>query len=280
MHSASEVKINCPRCGHPNFYFNPAKGVGFCHRDRCHWSPGRTELLKHVPDTALLLADLPDSPAASRDNATETRLPEGSAPLFPSDGSSPSPSAEVALQRLSEDRGISREVIKRFNVHHTDGRVIVPVYLEGELRAWLGRAKWWLRTQPSMRYKYPKGVNMGNLIFSWDAQRLRERVLIVENTFNAMWLTNIGGVSIFGSHLTSAQVKLISTSRVSSVAMLLDEGAERGAEDACTRLRACGVPAAYGRLRGQPDDHSLEAVEQMAEQVHRAARSVDIGVDF
>lgn len=253
--------MSCPKCGHSKFYLNDQKRVGYCHRASCRWSPGPREILQHFPHLALL----PATTEPHREEHSEISLPEGSQPIFNLDGSI---SAEDVVQRVEKDRRVPREVQRQADIHHTDGRVVLPVYSEGKLVAYVARSKWWLQVQPSMRYKYPSGASMGSYLYNWQQAQYLERLTLVENSFNALW---IRGAAVFGSRLTQRQQRLIQCSKARSVAVLFDRGAESAAEEAVEALQRGGVPAAYARLQGQPDDLSDYEVSQVIGEVHKAA---------
>ena len=43
-----EVHTPCPKCDHPNFYFNVRKRLGHCFSADCGWSPNLKMLADHI----------------------------------------------------------------------------------------------------------------------------------------------------------------------------------------------------------------------------------------
>jgi hypothetical protein len=124
----------------------------------------------------------------------------------------------------------------------------------------------------SLRYLYCPGVKTREYIFNWDNARHWKRLSLVENTFNAMWLRNYQYTTNFGSHMSEAQAQLIAASAVESVVLVWDENAEREAEKAVNLLQnKFGIPAAYVKISGQPDDHPKEMLLGILDQAHEVA---------
>ncbi len=87
----------------------------------------------------------------------------------------------------------------------------------------------------------------------------KENILLVENTFNGIWLMDeFNGTSNFGSDLSKEQIELIRVSDVKRVVILWDEGAEKLARRAAERLKRLSVNAVALLIKGQPDNYSVE----------------------
>ena len=262
-----EVQFSCPICRHPNFYFNTVKGLGFCHR--CQWAPNRRKLEEKL-GRAFIWADPESDPKSA-----PLSLPPGASPLLEErtpDWITPHCElCEEAVQHIEEERGVSRQKQYLFRIHASENRLFVPVYEQHELVSYVGRAKWWIY-QDVPRYQYPIGTSISNYIFCWDDFRRRSELTLVENTFNALWLRELGTTTNFGSHLSGAQMNRIYDSRVRSVLLLWDEGAESRAEVACEALRARGIFSTFVRLTGQPDGHSAECLASLIRSGHDALK--------
>jgi hypothetical protein len=269
----AEVQFPCPKCKHESFYFNIRKKVGYCHHAKCGWKPTLQHLLNWVGSSRDHLLDTPSEELTAEVSTAQVELPSGAQRIVYLEDGKLLTKLPTACKEL-EKRGVSPENQARFLLHFDGQRVYVPVYFKGQLVNYVGRAAWWFDTDIK-RYKYPHGHNIGLYLFNWDAARLWNRLTLVENTFNAIWLLEVLNCSTnFGSHLSEAQAKLITTSKVESVAILWDEGADKRAEDAVDLLSTkFGVPAAYCKLIGQPDDYSLNFLIEAADSTHEAARA-------
>lgn len=257
----SEIQTRCPRCGH-NFYLNMSKLLSFCHYDKCHWSPSFEELVKHVGfaprEAGSYRRPRPPEPQV------EIRMPFGSRV----------PSGEV-LEYLHK-RELTDQDIIRFNVQESNGRVVVPVYENGELVSYVSR----LVKGNGKRYLYPKGGRHMRTLFGWDEVKNWTHIVLVENTFVSIWLRNkINATTNFGSHLSNYQVDKILQSKINSVAILWDEGAAQSAAKACRRLQA-RCQAAYGVINGQPDDYPLDTLTGWAKLLHQSAQRGKTRVDL
>lgn len=204
--------------------------------------------------------------------APEVSLPEGAQQVVYYENGKLKTKLPTACEEIRK-RGVSPENQARFKLRFDGQRVYIPVYREGKLVNYVGRAAWWF-DHDLKRYKYPYGHSITKHLFNWDEARLWPKLTLVENTFNAIWLREALHCSTnFGSNLTLDQVQLICNSKVQSVAILWDEGADKKAEDAVNALATdFGIPAAYCKLTGQPDDHTLDLLIEAAEATHEASR--------
>jgi len=230
-------------------------------------------LLDWVGSSRDQLLDAPSGQLDTEVSTAKVELPEGALRIVYLEDGELMTKLPTACKALTK-RGVSPEDQARFLLHFDGQRVYIPVYTKGELVNYVGRAAWWFDTHIK-RYKYPRGHNIGLHLFNWDECRLWPRLTLVENTFNSIWLKEPLNCSTnFGSHLSDAQAQLITNSKVQSVAILWDEGAEKRAEDAVNLLATkYGVPAAYCKLTGQPDDHPLDFLTNAADITHEAAKT-------
>jgi hypothetical protein len=171
------------------------------------------------------------------------------------------------------ERGVSSADQFQFDLRWDGFYVYIPVYFEGELVSYLGRAAWW-RDFDIKRYNNAPGTNTNSYLFNWEEARHWPRLTLVENTFNAIWLRKVcHTVSTFGSTLSNEQAELIARCPFESVAILWDEGADKGAHKAMQKLKnRFGVPTAYGKIVGQPDEHDLPFLVKYVDQIHEAAK--------
>src|SRR3990167_9718105 len=257
---SGEVQLPCPRCSHPQFYFNLRKGVGYCHRAKCGWSPNRVQVEQLLKEKGLRL-QLDPAPTPQVEKRTEGPLafPPDVVPLLGSDLVAHCEVCEETVQRLERDRRVPRKRQQHFGFRGSENRIYVPVTENGQLVNYVGRVKWWIDSD-APRYQYAPGVTTRSYLFTWDVFRTREQMALVENTFNALWLRQYNVTTNFGSHLSDVQIEKIAESRIRHVLILWDSGAEMKAEKAVKALRLHGVRSAYVRLEGQPDGHREECL--------------------
>ena len=274
--TGNEIQFPCPKCKGSVFYFNIVKRVGCCHRASCSWTPNIKDLNKY---TRIQFEDRVYAPI--NDNATDTprtveiALPEASLLVTKENGVLVT-RYQNAVEEVSK-RGVSPEDQFRFKLAFNGIRVYVPVYYRGKLVNYVGRRAWWkdkeLDAAGVPKYEYCKGAKTQDFIFNWDEMKLRDQLTLVENTFNGIWLMDeCDGSTNFGSHLSNVQIELIQISRVRSVVLLWDEGAENKATKACKSLQKLGIPAAFVKIKKQPDDHPREKLVEWVQMAHKLAR--------
>jgi len=281
--SSREVQFPCPRCGHKSFYFNIRKKVGFCHHDVCHWKPSLEDLIQlkgHGPDT-----DLGFELEMEEEDTTpvEVHLPDGAEKLIEINEGCFETRFPIALSKVVKDRNLTHQSIYRHNFHIGNGRIYIPVYYEGKMVNYVGRAMWWLPYESKLRYIYCPGVKTSDYIFNWDSAFTWPNVTLVENTFNAVWLEDFRVTTNFGSSLSENQINLLTHSRAAAngtVTLLWDEKTAKAAEKAVKKLRGLGVRAAYAKINGQPDHHHLMFLHHIVEKTREAAQQGDTWVDY
>ena len=281
--SGDEVNIVCPKCGGDVTFFNVKKLVGFCHKARCDWR-------FTIKDLSRLARTAYGNPVYNRidDNPTnvpravEIVLPEADLLVTKEDGLLVT-RYQNAVEEVSK-RGVSPEDQFRFKLAFNGIRVYVPVYYQGKLVNYVGRRAWWkdreLDAAGVPKYEYCTGAKTQDFIFNWDEMRLRDKLSLTENTFNGIWLMNkCDGSTNFGSSLSKVQLELIRMSKIKSVVLLWDEGADARAIKACRSLQKFGIPAAFVRMKGQPDNHPVETLIEWSQKAHGLARLGHTQVD-
>lgn len=257
---SGEFQLPCPKCGHPQFYFNTKKGVGYCHRAKCGWSPTRSqveEVLK-AKGQRFQFNEAPE-PETEAPVPGTLDFPPDVVPLLNQNLVAHCEVCEETIRHLAHDRHVPRDRQYHFGLRGSENRIYVPVLENGLLVNYVGRVKWWINST-APRYQYAPGVSTSEYLFTWDVFRTRDQMALVENTFNALWLRPYSVTTNFGSHLSMVQVEKIAYSRIRRVLILWDEGAEPKAEKAVKALRGYGVSASYVRLEGQPDGHREECL--------------------
>lgn len=164
-----------------------------------------------------------------------------------------------------EARGVTVENQYRFKLQWDGNRVYIPVFFDGKMVNYVGRAAWWTDTT-LRRYQYFPGASTRNYIFNWDSVRLWDYVVLVENTFNGIWLSDhFHCTSNFGSDLSKIQIEQIASSKLKKVIFLWDEGAEWAAGRARHRLKALGIASTVLKIQGQPDNHTVDELKPWVE---------------
>lgn len=248
-----EVQFPCPKCGFDKFYFNTSKKAGYCHRASCHFKCGIKELNKFAraqfKDTGEAQIDAPKAQKA-------IKLPFSAVPLVDRlDGELVTNFHDVVEYVAA--RGVTPAKQFQFKLHWDGTYVYIPVYSEGKLVNYVGRVAWWTPSDLK-RYDYPSGASTRDYLFNWDTAKLWSDLVLVENTFNGIWLSDYcHATTNFGSDLSQTQIELIAKSKVKNVVFLWDEGAEWAAGRARERLTEAGVSSTVLKIKGQPDDHAI-----------------------
>jgi hypothetical protein len=177
----------------------------------------------------------------------------------------------IAL-RMVVERGVSVENIYRYNFHFDGLRIYIPVYCEGQMVSWIGRAAWWFEHGSGKKYMYADGTEISRFLFDWDNAQNWNRLALCENTFNGIRYQNsFNCTSNFGSNLSKTQINLILRSSSKCVILLWDEGTSTKAEKVVYELRNRGIPAAFAVISGQPDNYEDHDIREIAECTFNAA---------
>lgn len=284
-----ELQFNCPKCGHDRFYFNYSKGVGHCFHASCEFSPGIQEMefvIGYPPERNLGYVPEADNTKVEDKTYVEVQLPAGSKPLvslIPNDRTG-LPAGFVFRDRdacaVMHSRRISAFYAYQYNIQFNTNSVVVPVTENGKLVQFVQR--FFRRNKETVaealnvshRYNYAQGQPITDFLLGWDKLSYHTGDLVlVENTFNAIWLDSWFNVPMkdvrvstnFGSHLSDTQVDKIKKSTIRSVLLMWDEGAESKAEKAVKKLRHNGIAALAINIKGQPDDLELQSIKSYVE---------------
>jgi hypothetical protein len=195
-------------------------------------------------------------------SAVEVTLPKGAVKI--------NGSFTCAEANVLSHRGVTWDMIQKWDMHTTQTHIIVPIYEDGKLVQYNSRRvnkhatqkEWFSDIDPdALRYKYASGVPITNFILGWEECKLWEEVTFVENTFVSMWLRDLGVTTNFGSYLSPRQVDMLVHSKIKRVTFLWDEGAN--SQKAERKLKKVGIAARSIYIKGQPDDHTYEEIKEL-----------------
>lgn len=128
------------------------------------------------------------------------------------------------------ERGVSQATVARFGLGYCNqgimkGRICIPLHdTEGRLVAYLGR---WPGSCPPAgvaRYRFPRGLRKGLLLFNWHRVKDTTHLVIVEGCWSVFRLDALGiaAVALMGRTLSGEQEEIIRHSPVRHVTLLLD----------------------------------------------------------
>jgi hypothetical protein len=258
--NGNELQFDCPECDHPQFYFNVAKGVGYCHRATCRETFPLDRLIDVVGYPPELAGYVPALDNIDTVLAKPVALPKEATKIHWDD-------REVYAL---ETRGVTWEHIQQFDIRSDGKRLYVPVYEGGELVQYNSRRinraaltyEGWFKAGPKP-YRYASGHPITNYFLGWEECRLWPELVLVENTFVSIWLRHLHCTATFGSHLSDTHIDKILHSKVKKVTFLWDSGTGLASEKAVKKLRALGIDCKVITLAGQPDDLELAEIEEM-----------------
>ena len=264
--SSGEVRAECPRCGGTSFYFNVKKLLGFCHSASCQWSVNLDGLIKHFgfgPNQGGAVETTTEAPVGP------VGIP-GVPVLFYENGGLMASYEEAYYYLVG--RGLSDQTILNWGITCDGRRVYVPIRDgEGKLVNFNSRVLPSFEDAAFKKYLYFPGAKTSHYILGWAECRMWNTLSLVENTFVSLAYRNIFNCSTtFGSSISDIQIEMIKNSKIKTVCLLWDEGAN--AHKYVKRLGAAGVNASCWRILKQPDHYPLSTVKGWQARVLEAAR--------
>lgn len=283
-----EMQLTCPKCQGDKLYFNVVKNIGICHRAGCKWFPNITALALELGisfyDNTASYHDVPtvwNTTATTNVFINPITLPQTHVSLvWRNDKNDCMTSCQEAVKYLL-DRNVSVSLMEQFDIQcdPINHRVTIPIREDGQLLSYVSRL--YKDKKGAMKYLYPRGGRHGETLLGWDEAKLWGHLTLVENSFVSLSLRYVASTSTtFGSNITDAQADKIAKTKIKSVGILWDEGADRSAQKAVRKLHERGVNAAFGQIEGQPDDYSFRELGSMINRIHRAAEIGEERVDF
>lgn len=271
----NEVKTICPLCGADKLYFNISRVIGLCHSASCAFHD------KVTLDDLIEIFGFAPSQQGNWEDAAEHIQKEVILPGYPilfraiNDLMTYS---EPALKYL-RGRGIDDMITLNWKLTCDGERIFVPIYDDrGILRNYNSRL---LPGYDGRKYLYCTGAKTSHYILGWQECRDWEDLALVENTFVSLaYRARMHCTTTFGSNVSDTQADLIAESGIKRVAILWDSGAEAGADRALKKFDERGVRACYWRILGQPDNYSIEWIQEKCEEIKKAADNGKRWVDF
>jgi len=274
-----EALISCPACSKDKLYFNVIKKIGTCHYAGCrfHSEPVTIKKLTNIcgfaPDESVNFSIPITSVSAI---PLPVNMPKEAYPLITRSNGQLFTCYPRVVSEIQQ-RMITVEKMFRYNFHFDGLRVYIPIYYEGQMVQWVGRAAWWFAHEEK-KYQYATGAPVTNYLFNWDINKYATRLSLVENTFVAIALDAVskeisgkqyGWCSAFGSNLSSHQCSLIGRSNADTVLVVFDSDAQDKATKGVQKLRGLGIRAGVLSLYlKQPDDYSLGVLARATHEIH------------
>ncbi len=269
--SRGYINIHCPYCGDADQGHHLGlhrSGSYVCYRDKVgHRGKNPRYLImrllgcsfdmadSYVSEDIVELSDFDEAVAQFLSEPTEEtrtlQLPNTFRPLRDNRGR-----AKMYWEYLVEDRGFPegkmKSLVKRYNLLYCDkgewrGRIILPVYLQGELVSWTGRTVY---ETEELRYKTLSHrkvdstgsqalVNIRHVLYNFDnaVRRTRKVGVIVEGPLDSINVDFFGhkkgitSVSAFGTGISPEQIEWLTT-----------------LGDNCDKLVSCGDRNAEGNV--------------------------------
>lgn len=271
----AEANFPCPKCGHHAFYFNVIKNVGVCFRAGCGWTPTLKELQNYVQAGNI---QFQDSLVWQEPERKVITIPEDARLIIESvENNQIKFNDKEALDYLLK-RNVPALSIYRYRIHSNYERVILPVYNNGVLVSYVARH---FRGEPNgPKYKYPYGARHSDTLLGWIECKQWDNIALVENSFVSLALRDLNVTTNFGSNLSEGQINKLCNSKIKSVVLLWDEGAEPKADKAVRQLRRLGVPSVFIRIKGQPDNYSKQKISEIIKTAHEQTKSNNYILDM
>lgn len=227
-----ELLLVCPLCSRepPKLYISADTGLWVCHRGCAKGN--LVNLLTTIADKTLneayLLSRTILGSTGTRSLPSTTKQPPPSRAELPSGFILDDGTGRAAMYFKS--RGINRRRVTELGVGYCltgywRHRVIIPVYVEGELLTFVGRT--WLLGEEEKKVIMPAGSQSSRALFGYD--RLTgegtDAVVVTEGVFDTMRLWQYGyqnTVATLGAHLTQMQQVLLKKKGFTCVYLLRD----------------------------------------------------------
>lgn len=128
------------------------------------------------------------------------------------------------------DRGYSKQLIEKYDLMYSYigkfwNRIIIPIYIKGNLKGYLGR---WIPTEnleTDRKYRNSYGTDFSKLLGNYDLIDIKKPVIITEGSFSSFRIDK-NSVYSFGKKLSDTQIALLKKKNVKEVVLLFDADAQ------------------------------------------------------
>lgn len=253
--SGDEFICRCPwhnDQGKPNLYVNGKKGVWLCH------SCGSKGHLRSITQSM---------PAVKTDGVRKALLEQ----MSTSSNERPLYKAEGWLKKFDFphdqwDERLSPACQERFQVGYDPFTDLLTIPIRDSRGRLLGVITRRL-DDLKPKYRYPKGVKIGTLLFaSWLIRKRHRKVAIVEGSVDTMacWDARVPALGLLGSRMTEDQRDLLLRLGVQHVVLMLDNdnAGRAGQQQVNEMLQGTGILVSVGVYRsywGDKDPSALNA---------------------
>ena len=284
-----EIIVDCPICydTKKHLYINIVKKVVHCFR--CGYSATVKRFLRENnlligPPENFDILDVLDSGFVSlvkRENEQKNvSLPEFMDVLDFEDASW---LGRIAVQYL-KSRGVTDGQIRRHKIGYCysgkyAGRIIVPIFMFGELVYWIAR----IIEHPTVRLQVAKhpdrkvlnpSVSKRSILFNYDTAKLSDEVVVCEGVFDALAIENVGqsAVALLGKEMTDEQAMLLTALNCEKITVCLDADAYENALLAAEKLDRFGNRVLVAKLEeGDPNSLFTANREKLLEAIASAS---------
>jgi len=150
-------------------------------------------------------------------------------------------SRETAREYLIEDRGLTEQEIRFYNIRLGDmsnnffGRVVIPNVVHKAIWTDMYVARTYVDKDP--KYLNPNASKSGNAVFNLhNIDYNPDKIIITEGVFSSISSGN-NGVCVYGKHVTNGQLKKIIDKSPDRIYVALDSDAEEESINLCDRIK-------------------------------------------
>ncbi len=228
-----EITIACPLCfsDSKKLYINTSSGLWICHicGERGNLARIFLDLCdKNLTEAMHLVKDIRGTTERPRRPLSVRRLKERPLEVAMAPGALDRPLLAAAYL---ESRGLDAKWVKEVGIKvclsgQYKGRVIIPIYTEGQLRTFVARS-WDIRAKKKVLM--PEDSSASKALFGYDrvveGREFWTSLIIVEGVFDAMRMWQLGygeTVATLGAHITEDQRRLLKRLKPNGVILLRD----------------------------------------------------------
>lgn len=230
---STQLAGECPFCHHvrTSFYIDPVTKYFKCHY--CDEGGGLIRLIADVLDethddairrvlTQNTWADFEDEEVEEEQEPVVMALPEEFELL-----GEQTTMGNKRFWKYARSRGINARMARRYRIGFCrrgqyTGRLIVPVYWQGQLETFVARA---VHDQVELKVTTPEGNRQSTTLFNLEQVWGQKTVIVVEGVFDALAIPD-RAVATFGKKISRAQAELLAESGAKKVIFVWDSDAK------------------------------------------------------